>query len=221
PRLLGKTPPRCAAPLLPHRARWYPSDRSILRMVLNSIAGVIGGVRPPLRPDMILRTQTPKRPSSGIQSTAGGGGLRARLRSPAAMGVATVLAATPALAQDAEPATAAEAAQHTADNDPRQSEAGRRAAAAAASSRSTPAAATQRPAPTPSETAANEGEENLEGYALPTVHVSAEGDYKVDEVGMARLSTELVDTPQTVVVVPETLLKEQRAVTLQDALRNV
>ncbi|HLT28483.1 MAG TPA: TonB-dependent siderophore receptor [Myxococcaceae bacterium] len=170
---------------------------------------------------MILRTQTPKRPSSGIQSTAGGGGLRARLRSPAAMGVATVLAATPALAQDAEPATAAEAAQHTADNDPRQSEAGRRAAAAAASSRSTPAAATQRPAPTPSETAANEGEENLEGYALPTVHVSAEGDYKVDEVGMARLSTELVDTPQTVVVVPETLLKEQRAVTLQDALRNV
>src|SRR5690606_5731397 len=112
----------------------------------------------------------------------------------------------------AEPATAAEAAQHTADNDPRQSEAGRRAAAAAASSRSTPAAATQRPARTPAETAANEGEENLEGYALPTVHVSAEGDYKVDEVGMARLSTELVDTPQTVVVVPETLLKEQRAV---------
>lgn len=171
---------------------------------------------------MILRTPTSKPSTTGIQSTSGVGGIRARLRpwTPAAMGVATVLATAPALAQEAQPATAAEAAQHVADTDPRQSEANRRAAAAA-TQEAAPKAPSASADAASSEGAAAEGEENLEGYALPTVHVRADAGYKVEQTGMARLSTELVDTPQTVVVVPETLLKEQRAVTLQDALRNV
>ncbi|MGY2222759.1 TonB-dependent receptor [Pseudomonas gingeri] len=58
---------------------------------------------------------------------------------------------------------------------------------------------------------------------LPDLKV--EGDYsspfKVDRASSAKLSQPLLDTPQSVTIVPQQVLKEQNAQTLQEVLRNV
>lgn len=74
---------------------------------------------------------------------------------------------------------------------------------------------------TPGEGAQPEGEaENV--FVLPTVTVEGEAErYNVSETSLTRLPTRLVDTPQSVTVVPETVIEEQRATTVREALRNV
>ncbi|RJS25356.1 TonB-dependent siderophore receptor [Corallococcus sp. H22C18031201] len=111
---------------------------------------------------------------SGIRSAQGNaGGLRAALRpwGPAAVGLASALAASGAAAQEASPKT----------------------------------------------------EATEEQYVLPTVQVEAEAEqgYHTEESSLSKLPRPLVDTPQTVVVVPEKVMEEQQATTLRDALRNV
>ncbi|MGA9522864.1 MAG: TonB-dependent siderophore receptor [Myxococcaceae bacterium] len=59
-------------------------------------------------------------------------------------------------------------------------------------------------------------------FVLPTVHVEGEAEpYRTGESGLARVAAPLVDTPQSVTVVPEKVIQEQRATTVRDALRNV
>jgi len=59
-------------------------------------------------------------------------------------------------------------------------------------------------------------------FTLPTVKVEEESEkYNVTESGLTRLATPLLDTPQTVTVVPEVVMQQQQANTLKDALRNV
>jgi catecholate siderophore receptor len=57
---------------------------------------------------------------------------------------------------------------------------------------------------------------------FPTVPVEGRADaYRSDASKLDRVPTALVDTPQTVAVVPEQVMEEQRATTVRDALRNV
>jgi len=57
---------------------------------------------------------------------------------------------------------------------------------------------------------------------LPAVPVEGRTDpYRSESSQLARLPTALVDTPQTVAVVPEQVMDEQRATTVREALRNV
>lgn len=58
---------------------------------------------------------------------------------------------------------------------------------------------------------------------LPQVEVSAtpEADYKPEQPSSPRYTQPLVDTPQTITVVPETVIKDREATTLRDVLRNV
>lgn len=58
---------------------------------------------------------------------------------------------------------------------------------------------------------------------LPTIDVSGEqsGGYQATETSLVRLPTPVRDTPQTVNVVTEQLIKDQRANTVIEALRNV
>ena len=63
-----------------------------------------------------------------------------------------------------------------------------------------------------------------EDVPLPPVDVTGQrrGDYRVPQASDPfRLPDLLKDTPQSITVVPQEILKEQAAFTLQDALRNV
>jgi catecholate siderophore receptor len=61
-----------------------------------------------------------------------------------------------------------------------------------------------------------------EPILFPTVPVEGKADaYRSDASQLTRVPTALVDTPQTVAVVPEQVMEEQRATTVRDALRNV
>jgi catecholate siderophore receptor len=61
------------------------------------------------------------------------------------------------------------------------------------------------------------------GVQLPTIDVTADqgGGYQATQQSITRLPTALINTPQTVNVVPQQVIKEQRANTMEDALRNV
>jgi catecholate siderophore receptor len=61
------------------------------------------------------------------------------------------------------------------------------------------------------------------GVALPTIDVTtgADSGYQATQQTITRLPTPLLDTPQTVNVVPQQVIQEQRAGTMEEALRNV
>src|SRR5262249_2693120 len=61
------------------------------------------------------------------------------------------------------------------------------------------------------------------GETLPTIDVQGEGGggYQVTNSSIGRLPVPLIDTPQTVNVVPQQIIQEQRATTMEDALRAV
>lgn len=65
--------------------------------------------------------------------------------------------------------------------------------------------------------------DDQDALALPdsTVQATQESPYKVDRASSAKYSEPLRDTPQSVTVLSESLLKEQNAQSLKDALRNV
>jgi catecholate siderophore receptor len=71
-----------------------------------------------------------------------------------------------------------------------------------------PAVATPAPAPTPPQQATTE--------ALPAVT-----GYRANTSGIGRLPVPLRDTPQTINVVPQQVIQEQRANTMEDALRAI
>lgn len=59
---------------------------------------------------------------------------------------------------------------------------------------------------------------------LPAVSVEenkGEEEYKVDQPSMNKLTEPLLDTPQTITIVPKQVLQDQNVTTLRDALRNV
>ena len=58
---------------------------------------------------------------------------------------------------------------------------------------------------------------------LPQIEVSGGGQdgYRQEGSGIARITTPLRDTPQTVTVVTQQLIQDRRSTTLEDALRNV
>ncbi|WP_223631628.1 TonB-dependent siderophore receptor [Corallococcus sp. EGB] len=61
-----------------------------------------------------------------------------------------------------------------------------------------------------------------DAYVLPEVAVEDEQQkYNVTQPGVTRLPKAILDTPQTITVVPERVIEEQQATTLRDALRNV
>lgn len=81
-----------------------------------------------------------------------------------------------------------------------------------------PAAVRESPASAP----ASEPSPSEPQFVLPTVKVEGEtGPYNVQDSGLVRVPTPLLDTPQTVVVVPGAVIEQQRANTVRDALRNV
>ncbi|KAF1010990.1 MAG: putative TonB-dependent receptor BfrD [Pseudomonas fluorescens] len=59
--------------------------------------------------------------------------------------------------------------------------------------------------------------------SLPAIKVDGEATstYKVDRVTSAKISQPLLDAPQSITIVPQQVLKEQNAQTLQEVLRNV
>jgi len=61
------------------------------------------------------------------------------------------------------------------------------------------------------------------GVQLPTIDVtgSETGGYQATQQSITRLPTPLLDTPQTVNVVPQQVIRDQRATSMEDALRNV
>ena len=64
------------------------------------------------------------------------------------------------------------------------------------------------------------GQEN--GLQLPTIDVTGDqGGYQATQQSINRLQTPLKDTPQTVNVVPQQVIQEKRAVSMEDALRSV
>ncbi|MGC4010769.1 MAG: TonB-dependent receptor plug domain-containing protein [Pseudomonas sp.] len=64
--------------------------------------------------------------------------------------------------------------------------------------------------------------DDQDALALPdSTWNTRESPYKVDHASSAKYSEPLRDTPQSVTVLSETLLKEQNAQSLKDALRNV
>ena len=62
-----------------------------------------------------------------------------------------------------------------------------------------------------------------ESLQLPTIDVSGEqsGGYQATQQSITRLPTPLRDTPQTVNVVTQQVIQDQRATTMEEALRNV
>ncbi|NMO22676.1 TonB-dependent siderophore receptor [Pyxidicoccus fallax] len=142
---------------------------------------------------------------TGIRSSVGhSGGVRAALQ--AAVGLASALATSAAVAQEPVPTQAAPATPP-----------------AVQVTESTSEAAPAAPAPgTPADTqAAGQGAEDT--FVLPTVQVQGEAErgYEAPESSLTRLPKPLVDTPQTVTVVNETVIEEQRVTTVREALRNV
>jgi catecholate siderophore receptor len=124
--------------------------------------------------------------STGIRSTKGvSGGLRGALwpLGQAAVGLASALAASSALAQEV-----------------------------------TPPADAPKAVAVPQETTGGA----QDTFVLPTVQVEEEAEgYTTQESALTRLPGPLVNTPQSVTVVPEVVLEQQQATTLRDALRNV
>jgi catecholate siderophore receptor len=61
------------------------------------------------------------------------------------------------------------------------------------------------------------------GLQLPTIDVTGDqaGGYQATQQTITRLPTPLKDTPQTINVVPQQVISEQRAVSMEDALRNI
>lgn len=54
---------------------------------------------------------------------------------------------------------------------------------------------------------------------LPQVNVTGSSDYKVDQAASTKYTAPLVDTPKTITVIPQRVIEETNATTLQDALR--
>ncbi len=87
-----------------------------------------------------------------------------------------------------------------------------------------PLAAAQSPTPPHASGGAQDGVSASAGPALvlPTVKVEGQGArYNATESQLPRLNKPLVDTPQTVAIVSEDVIDEQRANTVREALRNV
>src|SRR5262245_39558752 len=61
------------------------------------------------------------------------------------------------------------------------------------------------------------------GLQLPTIDVSGsnQGGYQATQQSITRLQTRLLDTPQTINVVPQQEIQERRLTTMEDALRTV
>jgi catecholate siderophore receptor len=60
------------------------------------------------------------------------------------------------------------------------------------------------------------------GLQLPTIDVTGDqGGYQATQQSITRLPTPLRDTPQTVNVVPQQVIQDQKATTMEEALRNV
>ncbi|HEY4141953.1 MAG TPA: TonB-dependent receptor [Pseudolabrys sp.] len=61
------------------------------------------------------------------------------------------------------------------------------------------------------------------GQQLPTIDVTGDqgGGYQVTQQSITRLPTPLINTPQTVNVIPQQMIQDQRANSMEDALRNV
>lgn len=61
------------------------------------------------------------------------------------------------------------------------------------------------------------------GLQLPAIDVTGDqnGSYQSTQQSITRLPTALKDTPQTINVVPQQVIQEQKAVSMEDALRNV
>ncbi|OZB73690.1 MAG: TonB-dependent siderophore receptor, partial [Halothiobacillus sp. 14-55-98] len=67
------------------------------------------------------------------------------------------------------------------------------------------------------------GAAQADEVALPTVNVSGQSernDIKVDQLSSQKFSQPLVDTPQTITIIDQALIKQQGATTLTEALRN-
>lgn len=60
-----------------------------------------------------------------------------------------------------------------------------------------------------------------ETFTLPPVVVQEQGSYYVPEPSLSKMPVPLKDVPQSVTVVPEKLMDEQAATTVQEALRSV
>ena len=60
-----------------------------------------------------------------------------------------------------------------------------------------------------------------ETFKLPPVVVQEEGSYYVPEPSLSRMPVPLKDVPQSITIVPDKLMEEQAATTVQEALRNV
>jgi catecholate siderophore receptor len=152
---------------------------------------------------------SPKNPRTpGIRSSVGHtGGVRAALRpwSQAAVGLASALAASGAVAQETPAPVADPAAQPSVQVEGTE----------------TPGAVAAPAEPGTQAQPAGQGAEDT--FVLPTVQVegAAEQGYNVQESSLTRLPKPLVDTPQSVTVIPEQVLEEQRVTTVREALRNV
>lgn len=61
------------------------------------------------------------------------------------------------------------------------------------------------------------------GLELPAIDVTGDqnGSYQSTQQSITRLPTALKDTPQTINVVPQQVIQEQKAISMEDALRNV
>ncbi len=60
-----------------------------------------------------------------------------------------------------------------------------------------------------------------ETFNLPPVVVQDQGSYYVPESSLSKIPVPLKDVPQSITIVPERLMEEQAATTVQEALRNV
>lgn len=132
---------------------------------------------------------------------------------PAAVGLASALITPGVLAQEAAAPAAPPVTEERPSTPPPQPE-----GLPAQPQPEAPAAATPAdPSAAPQDSAGTEGQ-----FVLPTVQVQGEAEtYRVEESNLTRLPTPLVNTPQSVTVVPEKVLEEQKATTVREALRNV
>ncbi|CAM4521327.1 TonB-dependent siderophore receptor [Corallococcus exiguus] len=155
---------------------------------------------------------TAKPGRTGIRSSNGNpGGVRGTLWpwGPAAVGLASALAAGGAVAQET-PVTGETSAPVQESRPAETPRVGQDAPAPERTPESAPTGAPE----------AEAGQDDA--YVLPEVSVEGETEkYNVTEPSLARLPRPLVDTPQTITVVPERVMEEQQAMTLRDALRNV
>ena len=66
------------------------------------------------------------------------------------------------------------------------------------------------------------GAASAQETTLPTIDVlSTQGGYQTITLGVSRFPTPLIDTPQSITVVPQKIISEQNSTTVMDALRNV